>query len=166
MLICVYVRLSPLCSFCMEKQFSHSTLAFGGLTEAASFHITLCEARKLTPQRATLQPGFSTTDQSEPKRTSKAYILSVTESKTSNIEFCSYYLATEKYPVHSMLGRKINIFNTTFNAYGRWMHVYPVYEETTQICSECAALKKLRCPCGKLRPPSLFPLFLEPSCRP
>lgn len=52
MLICVYVRLSPPCSFRMEKQFSHSTLAFGGLTEAASFHITLCEARKLTPSRS------------------------------------------------------------------------------------------------------------------
>lgn len=38
----------PPCGFGSEKQSSHSTLAFSGSTQPASFHITRCWAGKLT----------------------------------------------------------------------------------------------------------------------
>ncbi len=40
--VCQCVCVGPPCGFRTEKQSSHSTLAFGGSTEPASFHITPC----------------------------------------------------------------------------------------------------------------------------
>lgn len=42
LLLCVCLCLSSPRGFRTEKQSSHSTLAFGGSTQPASFHITLC----------------------------------------------------------------------------------------------------------------------------